>query len=185
MKGYYYSLTREQTTYLRSVVAGKTVADLGCGDGSLAVSLMNLGANTVHAVDKSPARVKHGGVVFHQSYFDRWEMPEDVRVAVVSWPQNNGLPGIAGLLSRVSEVIYLGKNTDGTACGSGTLFAGLIRRNVLKCIPDRRNVMIHYDNRPRENPVLYHEEFAALTQNQSYSYNPSPDLRDTLSWGEF
>jgi Ribosomal protein L11 methyltransferase (PrmA) len=183
--GYYYSLTGAQCAYLRGAVRGKVIADLGCGTGALALSLANMGATLVHAVDKQPARIKHEGVIFHQSYFDRWSMPKDVQVVVVSWPQNNGLPGIADLLKRVPEVIYLGKNTDGTSCGNGTLFAHLILRNTVTCIPDRRNTLIHYVAGSRPDRTLHHEEMAAITQYstpQPYGYNPSPDRREMLDW---
>lgn len=178
----YYRLTRDQEEYLRGVVAGKVVADLGCGDGSLAVTMANMGASVVRAVDKAPARIKHDGVVFHQSYFDRWTMPEDVQVAVLAWPQNNSLPGLTDLLNRSLEVVYLGKNTDGSACGTGSLFANLARRVVVKYLPDRGNVMIHYGNQPRGDARLHHEEFAALEQAKQYTYNEILDRRDAPSW---
>ena len=183
--GHYYSLTGAQCDHLRSAVGGKVVADLGCGTGELATSLANMGASLVHAVDKAPARIKHEGVIFHQSYFDRWSMPGEVQVAVVAWPQNNRLPGIADLLKRVPEVIYLGKNTDGASCGNGTMFAHLILRNTVKCIPDRRNTLIHYIAESRPDRTLHHEEVAAITQHstsQPYGYNPSPDRREMLDW---
>lgn len=181
MRGYYH-LTEEQIVHLRKVVSGKTVADLGCGDGSLSEELAKAGATVVHAVDKDPALIRHPRVVFHGSYFSQWKMPEDVQIAIVSWPQNNGLPGLAELLNRIGEVLYLGKNTDGTSCGSPSLFSDLIRRNVTTYLPDRRNVMIRYESRPRENYRVYHEELSALDPSRSYNYNPSRECRDVLFW---
>lgn len=148
----------------------------------MSVTLANMGATGVYAVDKAPASIKHDGVLFVQSYFDRWKMPDDVQIAVVSWPQNNRLPGIADLLKRIPDVIYLGKNTDGTSCGTGTLFAGLILRDTARYLPDRHNVLIHYGSRPRDVRTLHHEEFAAIVQTKLYRYDPSPDQRDILGW---
>jgi len=178
----YVNLTNDQADYLRGIVAGKVVADLGCGDGSLAVTMANMGAAAVHAVDKAPVCIRHRGVVVHQSYFDRWTMPEGVHVAVVSWPHNSGLPGIPKLLRGVPDVIYIGKNTDGTSCGSGAMFALLIRRTTLRYIPDPRNVMIHYGNEPRPDRALHHEEIAAITQASLYRYDPTPERLDAVSW---
>ena len=178
----YVTLNDAQRDYLRGVVAGKVVADLGCGDGSLAVLMADMGAMVVHAVDKAPARINHPRVVFHQSYFDRWEMPEGVQIAVVSWPHNSHLPGIPKLLRVIDDVVYVGKNTDGTSCGSGAMLAMLIRRNPLRYLPDQRNVMIHYGNEPRPDRALHHEEIAAITQVHSYRYDPNPARLEATYW---
>lgn len=178
----YYNLTDGQADYLRGIVAGKVVADLGCGDGSLSATMAGMGASVVHAVDKSPVDIRHRGVVFHQSYFDRWEMPEGVQVAVVSWPHNSGLPGIPKLLREVPDVIYIGKNTDGTSCGSRAMFSLLTRRTPLRYLPDQRNVMIHYGSVPRPDRALHHEEIAAFTQVSFYRYDPNPERLEAMSW---
>lgn len=178
----YYHLNDEQRAYLQGVVRGKVVADLGCGDGSLAVSMVEMGAAVVHAVDKAPARISRPGVVFHQAYFDRWRVPEGVQVAVVSWPHNSGLPGIPKLLRGIPDVVYLGKNTDGTTCGSRAMFSVLLHRNPVRYVPDSRNVMIHYGNESRPNPLLHHEEVAAITHASIYRYDPCADRKTTDEW---
>lgn len=178
----YYHLNDEQRAHLREAVRGKVVADLGCGDGSLAVSMMEMGAAVVYAVDKAPARISRPGVVFHQSYFDGWGVPEGVQVAVVSWPQNSGLPGIPKLLRGIPDVVYLGKNTDGTTCGSRAMFSVLLHRNPVRYLPDSRNVMIHYGNEPRLNPSLHHEEIAAITHASIYRYDPCADRKTKDEW---
>ena len=179
----YYHLNDEQRAYLQEVVRGKVVADLGCGDGSLAGAMVGMGAKAVHAVDKAPARISRPGVVFHQSYFDRWQLPEGVQVAVVSWPQNSGLPGIPKLLRGIPDVVYLGKNTDGTTCGSRAMFSVLLHRDPVRYVPDSRNVMIHYGNEPRPTLALHHEEIAAITHASIYRYDPGTERKTRDEWG--
>lgn len=181
-RSYYYSLTSTQNEYLRRAVEGRVVVDLGCGSGELAMSMSNMGAKIVHAVDKSPARIKHPSVVFHQSYFAHWKVPEPLDVAVISWPQNYTLRGLIEILSTVPEVIYLGKNTEGSACGTPPLFSYLASRNTVRCVADRRNTLIHYVSEDRPDRTLHHEEMAALNPCEVSQYDPSPERRAKDQW---
>ncbi len=52
----------------------------------------------------------------------------EIDVAFVSAPPNEPAPGLVGLLQAASVVVYVGKNTDGTACGWPGMFAALARR---------------------------------------------------------
>lgn len=182
VEGTYYTLSSEQVAYLRTVVEGRTVADLGCGSGTLAVTMADMGAKLVHAVDKAPCPVEHPRIEHHQSYFKHWSCPEGVEVAVVCWPQNYTLMGLTEVLHAVPNVVYVGKNTDGTACGTPPLFAYLSRREPLRCLPRQTNVLIHYGNEPRREPTLYHEEFAALWNDHPHPYLPSDVRQDVSSW---
>lgn len=182
--GTYYTLSEEQLAYLRTVVEGRVVADLGCGSGELSRTMADMGATLVHAVDKGPCPVEHPKVEVHQSYFAHWKCPEGVEVAVLCWPQNYTLMGLTGILRSIPHVLYVGKNTDGTACGTPALFSHLVLRGTVKCLPCRWNVMIHYGNDPRPDRTLHHEEFAGIANSEPRPYNPNPDRLDATTWGK-
>jgi Ribosomal protein L11 methyltransferase (PrmA) len=180
----YYLLNDEQREYLRGSIHGKTVADLGCGDGALAMDLAYWGAKHVHAVDKSPCRVAHTNVTFHLAYFDKWKMPRGVEVITLFWPQNNSLPGLVEILDKVPEVIYVGANTEGSACGNTDLFKHLTGREPVKCLPDRKNVLIHYRRENRTEPQIFHEENAAMSMHSTdpLRYYPGSDRKTPIEW---
>lgn len=181
-EGTYYTLSDEQTAYLRTVVAGRVVADLGCGSGEISRTMAGMGATLVHAVDKAPCPVEHPKVEVHQSYFNHWRCPEGVEVAVICWPQNYTLLGLTEILRIVPHVVYVGKNTNGTACGTPPLFTYLSRREPVRYLPHRANVLIHYGDEARQEPTLHHEELAALWQDQTHPYLPSDVRQDVGSW---
>ena len=179
----HFHLTDAQTKALRNAVHGKVVADLGCGHGRLSATMTDLGATTVHAVDKEDFRVRHPHVVWHRSYFQHWDHPKDIEVAVLSWPINNSLVGLVTLLHRFPYVVYLGKNTEGSACGNPDLFRYLSGRESLLCVTDRRNTLVHYGPNPRKDQTLHHEEWSAFYQDGGMSpFNPDNSLRTHTDW---
>jgi hypothetical protein len=72
---------------------------------------------------------------------------------------------------QAETLVYLGKNTDGSACGFPGLFEVLARREILAYVPDRPNTLIIYGkfirqpNEPHREPMP--EEHAALTSYTS------------------
>lgn len=185
MKGStYYCLFDEQSKYLRHVVAGKVVADLGCGDGTLSRAMVGMGALHVHAVDKAPFKIPGASKsTSHQTYFQDWvAAPHGIEVAVVCWPQNNSLPGLVEILRGIQHVVYVGKNTDGSACGHPGLHTYLAGRESLRCIPYPRNVLIHYGPEPRTDKSLHHEEFAAIDPYGVRFFHSNEEQREPSSW---
>ena len=180
----YFDLDGDQTRYLKGVVKGKVVADLGCGMGMLTKLMARMGATRVHGVDKETLTGRNSKrVLWHQSYLAYWKMPADVEVAVVSWPQNTPLQGLRELIQVVPHVVYIGKNTDGTACGNPTLMRYLSERAAIHHIPTPKNVLIHYGPGPRPFPYVYHEEFAGMNQEgDSLSYNPDTARYTENEW---
>lgn len=69
-------------------------------------------------------------------------------------------------------VIYIGKNTDGIACGSPQLFDYFRWREVLVYDPDPQNVLIVY-GALREEPrmAVHHEEAAGMYQQSIWRYS--------------
>ena len=180
----YAQLSDAQTQYLRKIVKGKVVADLGCGDGVLTRLLARWGTSFVHGVDKElPPSRRTKKIRWHTSYFAYWTLPTDTDIAVVSWPRNGGILGLVELTRAAREVIYIGKNTDWIACGTPALMGTLQQREALQYIPDRGNVLIHYGPGPRSTPHLYHEEFAGMFEGpDAPAYNPDLDMRPCDEW---
>lgn len=180
----YFHLDKSQARHIRDLVKGKVVADLGCGMGMLTRMMARWGASRVHGVDKeSFPRRNSTKVQWHLSYLAYWKMPADVEVAVVSWPQNSPLQGLRELLQAVPHVVYIGKNTDGTACGNPTLMRYLSERAAIHHITTPKNVLIHYGPGPRPFPYVYHEEFAGMNQEgNSLPYNPDTARYTENEW---
>jgi hypothetical protein len=133
---------------IKSIVAGRVVHDLGAGSGAMAELLVELGARKVILVDhdEDEQRTPKGCERVTRSFFAFAATAPKIDVAFVSWPPRipaevAGLPTLCGC---AETVIYLGKNTGGTACGSPELFEWFLRREVLHYIPENRNTLIVY-----------------------------------------
>jgi hypothetical protein len=170
-------LSPKQVKALKPFVEGRTVHDLGAGDLILANQLWDMGAVRVYAIDKSqmPDTAKPG-VTPIVSYFSQYEGPFDkadrhevIDTAFVSWPVNWPEEGLVKLVSRSNFIIYLGKNTDGAACGDIRLFNVLVKREVLAHVPEYRNTLIVYGVLEVERDLLP-EERAACDPGRLYSY---------------
>ena len=107
------------------------------------------------------------------SEFTRWVEGGDgekgwPEVVFLSWPLNCEDPHRDALVRAAQVVAYLGKNTDGVACGSAGLFVDLCQRELLAHVPVKSglkgNVLIvvgrTLPSGPRE-PVP--EEIAAIS----------------------
>lgn len=194
-------LNDRQAAVVKRFVAGKEVHDLGAGELVLSRKLVDLGARSVFAIDptiQEPGRLPYPyeNIYAAKTGFKtmgRMERIErrgaragllnygvrPVRVAFLSWPSPEDSKfrahsdySILALVRRAPIVIYLGKNTDGTMCGSTRLYAHFARRTVLAHEPDRKNTLIVYDGllpagKERE---LLPEEVAGLDPKRIYSY---------------
>lgn len=166
-------LLQSQLECLRTFVAGREVTDLGAGDCANAMRIRRLGASKVIAVDKETVitgvSIGRGprSIVCERSYFDGYWEPIDV--AFLSWPPNWHCPGLVQAIDRASIVAYLGKNTDGSACGWRDLWEHLRGRSVLAECPHRRNTLIVYGAGCSARPLLP-EEQAALDPGCLYGY---------------
>lgn len=163
----YGTLTTVMEHTLRSHVQGQVVWDLGAGDLAWSQRLVQLGAKKVVAVDKEPMQGRPGKVEIRKGYFHDIEpsAPDIIPVAFLSWPANYPQRGLLELLDRALKVIYLGKNTDGSACGWPVLFANFYFRNLLAHVPHKGNSLLVYDTYrlPNEGPRrLVAEEYAPL-----------------------
>ena len=96
-----------------------------------------------------------------------------IDVVLLGWPTNSPIAGIARAVQD-REVLYIGKNTNVTACGDPRLWSLLVQRKVLAYLPDSRNTLIHYSTEPRGPLLLHREECAALDhEGPCHAYDPS------------
>lgn len=162
----YGHLTKRMQNVIRKFVQGRVVWDLGAGDLSRALTLLNQGAAHVHAVDRDfrgttvPPDVA-GTLTLYQTYFEGLQTPpEGIEVAYLAWPMNHPNPGLNRLLAASEVVIYVGCNVEGTSCGTEQMFRPLVRREILDHVPHRRNSLIVYGRETGRRPLVA-EEFAA------------------------
>lgn len=148
------TLTPDQATALQPFVAGKVLYDLGAGHLELAHQLVNLGASQVVAVDKERLSVPTTPKIrCVRAYFK--DLGEPVEHVFMSWPMNHYDASLIRLASKARMVIYLGKNTDCSACGTPSLFRHFLCRRVVLYKPERHNTLIVYRGRlkaPRRRP---------------------------------
>ncbi|MCK9567560.1 hypothetical protein M0R72_01260 [Candidatus Pacearchaeota archaeon] len=163
----YGTLNAAQEECLKKLVAGKVVYDLGAGDLVLAHKLLELGAAKVVAIEKELFFIDNVApeIEVRQQYFQH--MDEDMDIAFVSWPANYD-NGLREILKRTKTIIYLGKNTDGSMCGTPALFEYLSTRKIEEHVPSRANTFICYTDtldKPRHTAWLLQEEEAAINAN--------------------
>jgi hypothetical protein len=165
------ALNDEQKEALLPHVRNRTVIDLGAGDLVLAHVLAGeLRAARVIAVDKRPMPTPTlDNIETVESTF--LAMPVNPRAIVfLSWPENYPHDQTALQHAKCAKkFVYLGKNTDGNACGNHHLFQHLARRRVITYVPNVLNTMIVYDvNLQKRRKKLYAEEEAGITDVRVY-----------------
>jgi hypothetical protein len=159
-------LSKAQEEAIKPFVNGITVHDLGAGDLELAEKLLTLGASEVVAIDKHKMP-KSDKIRIVEAYLHN--VHEPAKTVFVSWPVNWHDSGLLRFIDHASTVIYLGTNYDGSACGFPEMFEHLMKREILKHIPDSKNTLIVYGSRAISRNQVG-EEFAALHQERIYSF---------------
>jgi hypothetical protein len=161
----YGHLFPEQLKALRPYIEGRDAHDFGCGDFSLSVQLMALGAKSVLAIDKEdwgrPPPIP--GLTFQRGYFR--DIPLGVDTLFLSWPVNVPDLAVINHARAAKTLIYLGCNTDGTACGSAALFHVMTHRELLVHMPHKRNTLIITGSELSVPRAPTGEEKAALTSD--------------------
>jgi len=182
----YGELTPAMEQALVPHIAGREVWDLGAGDFTYSLRLLELGAGKVVAVEKerSPRHRPPPSITAILAYFKDVEMPESIDVAFVSWPQNTHLPGLVQLLERAKVAVYLGSNVDNSACGSGAMFTHFRDREVLASIPHRRNSFAIYGSACSPRPPLP-DEWAFGVSNIMGGTTDCPTFDEALAGAAF
>lgn len=162
--------SEEQTSVFAQEVRGRVVHDLGAGNLSLARYAIELGAAHVHAVDQradwTRSRVPDR-VEAHCTSFRKWHQKcrrdrVDIDLALVSWPSVTMSDSLIDLLRDSRRVLYLGKNTDGTSCGTPELWGYLRHREVLAHVPHPANTLLLYGATCPLRDLVYGEERGGL-----------------------
>lgn len=167
----YGRLDQAQRVALAALVQGRRVHDLGSGTGVLAKEIADLGASHVVAVDSAHHffSFPHERITWRNQDF--WDVKDEIDVAFVSWPSNDVDAAIllASLGRRSRTVVYLGKNTDGTACGAKPFFSMLLRRRLVIDLPSRYNCLVAVDE-PLSGPprAPTSDEYAALCRDDAW-----------------
>ena len=144
----YAKLTKAQEALLQRVVEGKRVYDIGCGDMELTHVVARY-AKRVNAIDPN-YRFKPSTktITFKKLTADSackvW--PSELPVVLLSWPLSSYIDGVLPLLKRAETIVYIGKNTDGVACGFVEMWRYLTTRKLVVEIPASHNTMLVYSS---------------------------------------
>jgi len=165
---------------IRPIVYQRRVWDLGCGFKNPALPILaRLGAANVVLVDKDmviprPIREKVGVGVRQYTLFseleEKWKEAPENDVALISWPANSGATGLDRVLMWFPTVIYIGANSDGTACGDKDLWEHLTMREVIHYDPQRKNSLIVYGTQAYMNRPKLLEEVWALDHKEMHPF---------------
>jgi hypothetical protein len=139
----YSRLTPEMKRVLSQTATGE-VWDLGSGPfpGVFWEGIPQREERRVTAIDKTPFRNTKGVTPMKATFLDAQTLLGQADVALLSWPVNWRTPGLIPLLERADTLIYIGKNTCGTACGWPLLYQYFLSRELILELPDRMNTML-------------------------------------------
>lgn len=171
----YGRFTEKQQSIMRAHIAGARVLYPGSGWGHKAEVLIGLGADHVTCIEKEQTCFSKNPIYRHKKveavrdYVEELEIEafEGKDVLLLSWVQPYRFPATAEIFERfdkIPKIVYLGKNTDGTQCGSPALYSYLLTREVLHYVPARENTMIIY-GAAKVLREPYPEEVAGLGSN--------------------
>lgn len=162
----YGKLVGTQGAALSEFITGRIVHDLCCGDGTLTKWMAANGARHVHAVDINsgvlPVRFKAPNITRHHCALAHYlrnmaVTPKDM--AFCSWPSNSNTEALLPTIKKFNRVAYLGKNTDGTACGQHDLWRHLTKRTLFHEVADKTNCLLLYTtNEVFPEPMFRSEE---------------------------
>ncbi len=181
----YGKMTPEQLEALPSIIQGRHLLDLGSGDLERARLCLAHGAASVTCIDPtSPLDRETPGLLVIQRYA-QWAVlnPQEIPpydMVLLGWPNNNDSPSPPYIaLSLGTPILYVGKNTDGVACGGPLLWRHLLSREVQLYLPGPRSILILYGDLElddaRGEGARYHEETGALSRSAlDYSEDREP-----------
>lgn len=159
----YGVLTDEMRAAMAPRVKDHDLWDLGAGDLRLSREMTAMGARVLAIDPRAPDDPAIETI--RGTYLDALPRLDITppRVVLLSWPQTSDAPGLLEILSAVPVVIYLGANTNGSACGTPGLWAHLTTREVLAEVRTEHNDLLIYGAPCGPRP-LRPEEQAALSE---------------------
>lgn len=163
-------LSNNQLQKLQPYIKDKVIYDLGAGTGEHSAILAKLGAKQVVAIDKEPIRISRNPKILKiEKSFDEVNV-ENIEIAFLSYPANYQTNGLLSLLKKSDQIIYLGRNTGGTACGTVDLFEYFLHRKLIDYISEYRNTLIIYGGEILKRISNLQEEIAIFSSEiQWYS----------------
>ena len=172
----YHQMRYELSPYVHQ----QRVMDLGSGNGVLANILLEVGAQSIIAVDKEDSGLKNTPqITFMHRGFDEVPLSTVPSVVFLSWPSNHFLPGLVPLVERAEVVIYLGSNANGNACGFRELFEHFLTRRLLLHLPRERNTLLVLGQPAKTIRTPTQEELGAIDQSQVYKFDSE---EETHAW---
>lgn len=171
----YGRMTPEQLEALPSIIQGRHLLDLGSGDLERARLCLAHGAASITCIDPtSPLDCEGTPNLLVIQRYAQWALLDSNRAEIppydmvlLGWPNNNDNPSPPYIaLSAGVPILYVGKNTDGVACGGPLLWRHLLSREVKRYLPGPRSTLILYGDpgHERGEGARYHEEAGALTE---------------------
>jgi hypothetical protein len=176
----YFTIAKDAEVLVKAFAHNKCLLDLGGLDGTLGLKLLSLGATKVTSFDKEcveefSTKKVHPFLEFKSGYFNELsqEYTSKFDGFSLSWPANaSSLDIIPRILPSKGQLLYIGHNFDGTACGSNGLWSWLTSKHIVAHHSAISNTIILYDlarSRSAEQGLLC-EEYAALNQSEVYDY---------------
>lgn len=182
----YGVLTEPMQAVLRKHVTKRVAWDLGAGDLERSRDLVRLGARHVVAIDRRPMPKVDvlEPIDIIQQQFASIEIPDLIEVAFLAWPVNRPQWEVLPLLDKAQTVIYLGSNTDGSACGWLGLFDHLLHRRLVDHVPHRQNSLVVVSDRLAVGRAPTGEETAAV-DGSLMTFEESQQMAELLgeTWG--
>ena len=163
---YWTRATAAQLRWIEAFCTGKEIIDLGGRDGSFAYYLLSKGAKKATSLDHSKRLHRiiaenltpHIGTFadFHSAFPNRrWD------VGIMSWPVKFAslIGAVIPILDNCKTVVYLGKNSASTQCGSRDLWEYLVNRELLKHSERKAANMLIYGDTERTAGITTEEEW--------------------------
>lgn len=149
-------LTHGMIEKLSSLVSGKTVYDLGCGDKTLSQLCRKSGARRVISIDKD-----HDDCHLFRNILPTLK-PKLSHVSILSWPSNylhcQDETALINFLGETGTVIVVACMTGGTICGTPNLWGHLRNRDIIWSERNRVNSFIVYGGGLRHNQHIQEED---------------------------
>jgi hypothetical protein len=163
---YWTRATPAQMRLIEAFCAGKEIIDLGGRDGSFACHLLSAGARKAMSLDHSKGlpRIIAKNLTHHVATFAGYHAAFPNRrwdVGIVSWPVKFAsiIGGVIPILNNCETVVYLGKNSASTQCGSRDLWENLTDRELVKHIERNVASVLIYGDMERTADLIQEEEW--------------------------
>ena len=163
---YWTRATPAQLRLIEAFCAGKEIVDLGGRDGSFACHLLSAGARRATNLDHSKGlhRIIAKNLTHHAGTFAGYHAAFPNRrwdVGILSWPVKFAsiIGAVIPILNNCETVVYLGKNSASTQCGSRDLWEHLTGRDLLTHIERNVASVLIYGGAERTAELIQEEEW--------------------------